>query len=139
MPVFVVLLNVQVHVSPGFTVTSTVPFVTVLRGGPDRHSSPHPRCTRPDWTSVSVVAEPAATTLLSAEVRRVPGSIVTTQPGVIVVGAAGFGALTVQPAFCTPSTFLITLIVPVFVVLLNVQVHVSPGFTVTPTEPAAPF
>ncbi len=57
----------------------------------------------------------------------------------IVVGAAGFEALTVQPAICTPSTFLITLITPALVVFVKVQVHVSPGFTVTLTEPAVPL
>ncbi len=94
----------------------------------------YPAC----WTSVSVIDEPAATTLLEREVHRtlVDRHHATRRDR---RRSAGFEALTVQPAFCAPSTFLITLIVPVFVVLLNVQVHVSFGFTVTPTEPVTPF
>ena len=89
----------------------------------------------PAWLcSVSVVDEPTATTLLSEKsaVPRIDGHHRTRgdrRRAGRVRGVSG------PPAFCTPSTFLITLIMPVFVVLLNVHVHVSPGFTVTARRP----
>ena len=77
--------------------------------------------------SVSVVDEPAATAFVGLK-SAVPGSTVTTEPGVIVGGAAGVGRVDRPSRLLHPIDHLHHLDGGILA-FMNVQVTVSPVLT----------